>query len=111
MRAGQSRAQALRETRREDHREKIRASGTLTNILDLQKELIRLGRDDELTDATRVAALGKVLDSRHKLLDKILPSLQAVAIDATVAVQEYSKEELEEKLRAIGVQPELLRIA
>lgn len=85
--------------RQEDLRERITNSQVLSTIERIEKELLD---DSKPMEAIDVARRAKALDSCHKRLDKILPSLKAVEItrqsDDNLAMA-YLSDEAREQLR------------
>jgi hypothetical protein len=75
-----NRAMYNRAVRQEDLRERITNSQVLSTIERIEKELLDDTRPMEAIDVARRA---KALDSCHRRLDKILPSLKSVEITKT----------------------------
>ena len=80
-RSGHSRAQENKAQRQEALRELLSTQGHLQHIIDLHNQLQDLDMD---LDAIQVQRLRAVMDSKHKLLDKYLPTEKPSEIKASV---------------------------
>ena len=76
-RSGQSRAQANKAIRAKALREQLASQGHLQHIIDIHSKLLSL--EDDL-DAVEVQRLRAVMDSKHKLIDKYLPTLKSTEL-------------------------------
>lgn len=78
---GVTRAQENKAIRQEALRDQLSNQGHLQHIVELHKELHDLATD---LDPVQVQRLRAVLDSKHKLLDKYLPTEKPSEIVASV---------------------------
>jgi len=94
---GQSRAQMIRQERRDSLRELLRAQGHEQHVLELLEQLRNL--DQEL-DSIKVQRLSKVIDTKMKIIAKYLPD-DKEPNDINIGGQEDNPVGIEEIKRTI----------
>jgi len=91
MKVGQSRAQAIRETKREEVLESLRSRGLIQQVIESADKLADLNQVLDSTDVQRIKASN---DARLALIKKYLPDTKA--IENTHHVAESTEEWLKQ---------------
>ena len=98
--SGKTRANQNKAFRQEALREQLASQGHLQHIIELHKQLQDLDTD---MDATQVQRLRAVMDSKHKLIDKYLPTVKPVEHSGAISNPEAELKTALQLLARFGI--------
>jgi adenylosuccinate synthase len=96
---GVGRANANKMIRQEALRQQLAAQGHLQHIIDLHSQLLDF-KDDDM-DAGKVQRIKIVMESKHKFVDKYLPTPKQIELTEGDGLGDMTDDELTERIKAI----------
>jgi hypothetical protein len=99
IRKGVGRAQANKSIRQEALRQQLAAQGHLQHIIDLHSQLLDFTNED--MDSAKVQKIKIVMESKHKLVDKYLPTPKQIELTEGDTLGDITDDELTAQIKAL----------